>query len=557
LISPSELTLYFNLHILCFVKDKNSVNNIYSLPNIEKDKYFKCTEFFYKYEKYKIGIILYKTGRNGLIKAEYNLIYLEKNFNNYIYESDDIFDNSIQLNKYKFMLEQIQDENSIFEAKRLKKSYLLEPFNILKRNFKNLENKWNFFNIFNEYFCSCKGKKCLKKIISKKCKYYFYLYIIDNNKDVYKKNDFLLMDFILKKYSSDDAFPIFEEMINQNLTAHYLTENKNIYEKYCLNKTKCDLVIHVDKNNYKINDDFLEKHLTLILKLNKVISSVGVNITFINNIFFNIDYITYICLGHGVSYFKSYLYKKYYGPTNFDKLLIPNSNKLIYYVIKYGWKEDDLIKLNLPRWDKYNIEKYSLKNEGNIKANSIFTMFTWRELQSSKDISLYYIENILNLLKNEKLINAILDFNITLYFSIHHKFLKYKKDFIINNNIEYIEENEISECLSKTNLIVTDYSSIIFDAIYRRKPYIIYIPDAYDPEIKINYLKQCYNVIKKFKYNQFPYENIYFDINSTANKIIYYIENRFKLDRKLVKLYDEFNFKKENSTKKLIEYLLK
>jgi len=556
MITPSELTLYYNLHILCFIKNNNSVN-IYSLPNIEKDKYFKCTEFSYKYEKLKIGIIVYKTNSNGFILTDYNLIYLEKNFYKYIYESDDIFDISILLNEYNFILEQIHNENSMIETRRLKKSYLLEPFNILKRNMKNLENEWNFFNIFNEYFCSCKGERCLKKIISKECKYYFYLYIIDNNNDVYKKKDFLLMDFILKKYSSDDALPIFEEIINQNLTAHYLTEDENIYEKYCFNKKKCDLVIHVDKNNYKINDDFLEKHLTLILKLNKVISSVGVNITFINNIFYNIDYITYICLGHGISYFKSYLYKNYYGPTNFDKLLIPNSNKLIYYAIKYGWKEDNLIKLNLPRWDKYNIEKYTLRNEGKIKSNSIFIMFTWRELQTSKNISIYYIKNILNLLKNEKLINEIFEFNITLYFSIHHKFLKYKKDFIINNNIEYLEENEISECLSKTNLIVTDYSSIIFDAIYRRKPYIIYIPDAYDPKIKINYLKQCYNVIKKFKYNQFPYENIFFDLNSTINKINYYIENKFKLDRKLVELYDEFNFKKDNSTKKLIEYLLK
>ena len=71
-----KLTLYFNLHILCFVKDKNSVN-IYSLPNIEKDKYFKCTEFSYKYEKLKIGIIVYKTNSNGFILTDYNLIYLK------------------------------------------------------------------------------------------------------------------------------------------------------------------------------------------------------------------------------------------------------------------------------------------------------------------------------------------------------------------------------------------------------------------------------------------------------------------------------------------------
>ena len=40
------------------------------------------------------------------------------------------------------------------------------------------------------------------------------------------------------------------------------------------------------------NGNFLEKHFTLILKLKQVLSSVGVNINFINNLFYNIDYIT-------------------------------------------------------------------------------------------------------------------------------------------------------------------------------------------------------------------------------------------------------------------------
>ena len=555
MITPSDLALYYNLHILCFLNNNVSIN-IYSLANIEKDKYFKCTEFFYRYENIELGIIVYKIDMNGYINNDYKLFYLKKDMFKYIYESNEIFDISFLLDEYKIMLEQIQNENSLIETKRLKKSYFIEPFGILKRNFKNLEGEWNFFNLFNDYFCFCKGIQCLKMNITKKCKYYYYLYIIDNNSNVYKKDNYLLMDFILKRYSSDDVFPVFEEMINKNLSAHYLTENENIYEKYCYKKKKCDSVIHVDEKNYKINDDFLEKHLTLILKLTKVISSVGVNITFINNIFYNIDYITYICLGHGISYFKSYLYKEYYGPTNFDKLLIPNSSILISYAIKYGWKEDNLIKLNLPRWDKYNFENNYLRNKGNIKTNSIFVMFTWRELKLSKNISLYYIKNILKLLNNKKLLNVTKEHNITLYYSIHHKFLSYKNIFIVTDNIKYLEENEISECLSKTNLIVTDYSSIIFDIIYRRKPYIIYIPDTYDPKIKLNYLKQSYKVIKRFKYNRYPYENICFNVNSTVNKIIYYIENRFKLDRNLAKLYDEFNFKKENSINKFIDYLL-
>jgi hypothetical protein len=213
LIKPSDLTLYYDLHILCFLNNDDSIN-IYSFANIEKDKYFKCTEFFYRYENIEIGIIVYKIDKNGYVNNDYKLIYLEKDMFKYIYESDEIFDISFLLNEYKIMLEQIQNENNLIETKRLKKTYLTEPFGILKRDFKNLEGEWNFFNLFNEYFCFCKGIKCLKINNSKKCKYYYYLYIIDNNHNVYRKSDFLLMDFILKKYSADDVFPVFEEMIN-------------------------------------------------------------------------------------------------------------------------------------------------------------------------------------------------------------------------------------------------------------------------------------------------------------------------------------------------------
>ena len=124
-------------------------------------------------------------------------------------------------------------------------------------------------------------------------------------------------------------------MINKNLSAHYLTEKEEIFKKYCQKKNNCDTIILADDKNYKINDDFLERHFTLILKLKQVISSVGVSINFINNLFYNIDYINYICVGHGVSYFKYYLYKGYYGPSNFDKLFFV----LINFCCHKKWME--------------------------------------------------------------------------------------------------------------------------------------------------------------------------------------------------------------------------
>ena len=393
--------------------------------------------------------------------------------------------------------------------------------------------------------------------VSENCKYFFYIHLIDINQNVYKKTHFLFIDFIFKIYSSDDVFPIFEEMIKRKLDAHYLSEKEDIYKNYCYKKKFCDIVLQANIKHYKINDVFLEKHFSLILKLKMVFSSVGVNINFINNIFYNIDYITYICIGHGVSFFKYYLYKYYYGPQNFDKLLIPNSKKLISVPLKYGWKEENLIKLNLPRWNKYDIRCKSINKYETIESNSIFIMFTWRELKKYGNISLFYINNIIKLINNEKLINHILLNNLTIYFSLHHMIHKYQNLFNFSNNVKYIEENKIAECLSKTQLVVTDYSSIIFDMIYRRKPYIIFIPDLKDPLIKYNYKDFCYNIIKNLTLNDFDFQNIYFDISSTVNKINYYIDNNFELDMKLKDFYEEFNFTNGNSINELINYCLK
>jgi len=301
-----------------------------------------------------------------------------------------------------------------------------------------------------------------------------------------------------------------------------LTENEKIHEKFCQKRKYCDSVLIADESNYQINDEFLEKHLTLILKLKHVLTSVGIDINFINNLFYNVEYITYICIGHGISYFKYYLYQEYYGPNKFNKLLIPNSNKLISVPINFGWKYENLIKLNLPRWDKYNIANKSSIKIKNTVFKSIFVMFTWRELEKHRKISSFYIKNLLNLLKNKELINNLLKNNVTLYFTLHHQLFKYKKKFKDINSIIYIEEKDVADCLLKTNLLVSDFSSIIFDMIYMQKPYIIFIPDAFDSKLKTKYKNTSYDIINKFKSNFFRFENVFFEINLVVNKINYY-----------------------------------
>ena len=188
-----------------------------------------------------------------------------------------------------------------------------------------------------------------------KCKYFFYLKIIDDNKLLYNKTDYLFSDFYRSQCSSDDTYPIFVEMIKQNISAHYMDEKIDIYNKFCSNEIKCLKIIPVINGHIDIDGNFLEKYLELILKLKAVIA--GESFYSFINIFYNIDYITYINLGHGIKFFKQSSYIQYVSPKSFNKLVLPPSNKIISVAKKYGWKDNDIIKNCLPRWDKYDLYK--------------------------------------------------------------------------------------------------------------------------------------------------------------------------------------------------------
>ena len=561
IIFPSDLLLYSNFRVICNINVNNTNYNIYSLANIY-NKCFSCVEFSNLNEIIYFGIKIHIINENINYSKFYFILKTKLNYNNFIYENHSLFDPLLITDEYNFLLYKINDK-LINDSYKLKKSYIKYPNCILKRFAIKNYDEWKFINIYNHHFCFCKGLKCLNLNVTDKCKFKFYLNLIDNNRNFYPKTDYLFMDFIYTELSSDDVYPVFKEMEELNFSVHYLTEKLYLYEYYN-QKNKNNLSILLATNQKKpINGDFLEKYLSIFLKLKIVVSCRGT--TFNTNLFYNIEYISYICVGHGVCYFKYFLYKEYriYGNKKNDKLLLPPSDKIISLAKKYGWTEKNIIKINLPRWDKYkNDEKafIPLENTEKIKSNSIFIMFTWRDILKNKEISSDYLNNIRELMNNSFL-NIELKINKIILYAIFHRLIndkyinKLKKKFKKNNNIQFINQNEISECLKKTSLVVTDFSSVIFDLMYRRKPFVIYIPDANDPEIINIYKPDYYELIKSMKNGTIYFENKYFYLNETINKIIYYINNNFNLDPKLDKFYDSFGFKNGNNINKFIEYL--
>ena len=610
LIVPSDLSFYHNIHLLCNLQVPSINLNIESMANIIKDKYHKCSEIFQIDEKIKVGLKIYKISE--YMNNTYFFLFDEKRFdlNNETFRNDSYFNPNVIKKEHDKLLDSFNDMR-VNETLKLRKSYERYPLTTLKREALLSEGKWLFANLYDLHFCMCKGDLCLKKNITEKCKYYFYITIIDSNKDVYKKTEYVFMDFVIAELSSDDTYPVFKEMIKMDKPVHYITGNLDIYREYCGYDEYCKKILFAPNDIKPIYGDFLEKYISVFFKLKSVISGRP---NFNTDLFYFMEYSTYVCVGHGICYFKDWLFnaERIYGNRRNDKIILPDSDILVDIVKKHGWREEDIFRVNLPRWDKlYEMEQENLLNAkkgkkeklnnqrslpnyqnnqnqnnslGNnninnnnqqeqnninstetkrvIKTKSILIMFTWRDLQGKNSLSYDYFKNFYNLISNNDLYKELEIHNITIYLSFHRlvkerEVMKFKNLISQKPLIEFIGQQEISECLGRASLVVTDFSSIIFDLMFRKKPFIIFIPDGHDSNIKRLYKPDYYGLIEAMRNGTLEFENKFFSVSDTVSKIIFYIQVDFALDQKLERFYQMFGFKMEKSIDKFIDYLEK
>ena len=142
-----------------------------------------------------------------------------------------------------------------------------------------------------------------------------------------------------------------------------------------------------------------------------------------------------------------------------------------------------------------------------------------------------------------------------MYVSLHHNLLNKQKLIKGKINAKYINQEDIFSCLMKCDLVISDFSSVIFDLMFRNKPFIIFIPDSDDKSINDIYDYDYSNVINGLKNNSVKFENKFFTIDDTIKKIKYYIKNDFHLDSKLKAFYKKFNLTHKQNINTFIQYL--
>ena len=285
-INPFNLAYYYDLHILCNMKQMNDNVFIESFPNYYYNLNLICTENFQLTEEVQLGIKVYqKTDNSEHLLHEY---YYFSNQDSNLFKLSPNNDNKFSIfrikNEYINLIDKINENKTKLS---LKNSYIQKPSFYTITSKENEDNKWLFKNIYNQYFCFCKGLGCENSkntFIFQSCKYYYYLTIIDSYKHLYEKTEYLLADFILLDFNDDDVLPIFRRMITKNMSAHYMSPKKDLYKEFCQDNLRCNVII---KEN-SINGDFLEKYLELILKLKAVVA--GANFPSINKLFYNIEY---------------------------------------------------------------------------------------------------------------------------------------------------------------------------------------------------------------------------------------------------------------------------
>lgn len=178
----------------------------------------------------------------------------------------------------------------------------------------------------------------------------------------------------------------------------------------------------------------------------------------------------------------------------------------------------------MPRYDY-------LKN--NLK-NQILFMPTWRtwlfycknpeEFKKSE-----YFINWNKLINDEKLRELLEKNNLELVFYPHYEIQPYLKAFEFNNNnrikIASIEKYDVQTLLNESRILVSDYSSVIFDFAFLNKP-VIYFQFDYDNFFKFHYGKGYYS------YDKDGFGPVSQTVDQTINLIEQYLENNFAVEGK-------------------------
>lgn len=231
-----------------------------------------------------------------------------------------------------------------------------------------------------------------------------------------------------------------------------------------------------------------------------------------------------VFLQHGVISFKCChkgLRKK---SVNASNLFVVSSEEEKQIILDYfGYNEDQIIVTGLARWDV-------LEDKSKGQPKQIILMPTWRtwleEVTEEEFKNSEYYKHYMDLLNHPVLLNTLEKYDIMLNFYIHPKFREYLGAFHADNShirIIPFGSEPLNELMMKCSMMITDYSSAVWDVFYQGKPVAFYLFDLemYN-EVQGSYIDMNTDVFGDVAYNP----------EGLSEIVQKYAENGFKEDKK-------------------------
>lgn len=398
------------------------------------------------------------------------------------------------------------------------------------------------FKLLNEY--STLNIPAAKKAIVSRIAYHIL-------KPFFRKEMWLISDRINKADDNGEAF------------FKYINENKLPVNSY--------FVIRKDSADYpivakigKVLDYSTLKHKFFHLLADKTVSSAA-------------DNFVYYPFGSSEKFYRDILWRKkhiflQHGITkddlsgwlnryNKNLSMIVTSAEMEYKSIKNGkyYYDDSVVKLTgLPRFDRL------VNNSKKI----ITIMPTWRSYLGNNDryaidgLKKYnedfkttaYFNFYNNLLNDEKLLKEAERLGYKIRFMPHPNIIPYINWFDRKEEVEFCNiRTKYREIFATSSLVVTDYSSVAFDFIYLRKP-IVYT--QFDKGMLLE--NHIYSNCGVFDYERDGFGEVEYNLKSTIDRIIEYMESGCELKDKYRERIDKFfAFNDKNNCLRIYENICK
>ncbi len=459
---PYEVTLKDEQVIVTFDKQKYKYKNqlLVKIENIGKTyisgKIEKSFDLFAHFTNPNLTVVQYPIYEKSYINSitEYTFSLKLSNFKCNISEA---------LNDYHNIKIDAEGVNNLFYTLKTKDMELMVIKRPLKNLLKELLRRMGLLSIIRKVYK--KGKSFLKRLLQK----------------IRRSSNILLYKYYCKRVPLDKNNVLFLSASRESLTGnfefvyHELKENYHyeinlVLKKSLKTKNSLKEQIHLMKliasSKYILLDDFYPMIYTL--KLRK-----GTEL---------------IQLWHAMGAFKTVGYSrmgKVGGPSvkslthkNYTATIVSSENIRKNYAEAFDISIDKVHALGVPRTDiffdnnyKKNITKKLHEKYPFIKDKKVILFAPTFRGNGQK--SAYYNFSWLDFNKMKEQLQDQYVFLIKL-----HPFITARPDIVDNQfYFDLSDEREINDLLFITDILITDYSSVIFEYSFFKKPVVFFIPD--------------------------------------------------------------------------------